>query len=202
MDFSTVEKNLKARGFAVKVVDTADQARDYLNQQIDGVSVGFGGSVTVDQLGLYETLGTHNTVHSHGKPIPAGLTADDVRAAAATADVYISSVNGLAETGEIINIDGACNRVASTLYGHKKVYFVVGRNKLAPDYDAALWRARNIAGPKNAQRLGRETPCAVKADHCYDCHSPQRICRALCVLWEAPMRLEVEVVLVAEDLGY
>ena len=69
-----------------------------------------------------------------------------------------------AETGEIINIDGTGNRVASGLYGHEKVYFIVGRNKLAPDYDAALWRARNIAGPKNAQRLQKKTPCAVKGD--------------------------------------
>lgn len=47
----------------------------------------------------------------------------------------------------------------------------------------ALWRARNIAAPKNAQRLGVKTPCAVNGDRCYDCKSPQRICRGLVVLW-------------------
>ena len=112
------------------------------------------------------------------------------------------SVNGLAETGELINIDGSGNRVASTLYGHEKVYLVIGRNKLAPTYDEALWRARNIAAPKNAQRMGRKTPCAVKGDRCYDCKSPDRICRGLVVLWEAMMGMEMEVVLVDEDLGY
>lgn len=66
---------------------------------------------------------------------------------------YLLSANGIAETGEIINIDGAGNRVASAIYGHKKVWIVVGKNKLAPTYDEALWRARNIAAPKNAQRL-------------------------------------------------
>ena len=118
------------------------------------------------------------------------------------AQVYITSVNGLAETGELINIDGAGNRVAGTLFGHEKVYFVVGRNKLAPTYDQALWRARNIAAPKNAQRLKCKTPCAVKGDRCYDCKSPDRICRGLVVLWEAMMGMEMEVVLVDEDLGY
>lgn len=59
---------------------------------------------------------------------------------------------------------GAGNRVASAIYGHKKVWIVVGKNKLAPTYDEALWRARNIAAPKNAQRLHAKTPCAVKAD--------------------------------------
>ena len=119
-----------------------------------------------------------------------------------TAEHYITSVNGLAETGELINIDGTGNRVASTLYGHKKVWFVVGRNKLAPTYEEALWRARNIAAPKNARRLKRKTPCAVKADRCYDCKSPERICRGLVVLWEAIGSMEMEVVLVDEALGY
>ena len=117
------------------------------------------------------------------------------------ADVYLSSVNGLAETGEMINIDGAGNRVAETIFGHKKVYFVIGKNKLAEDYDKALWRARNIAAPKNAQRLGMKTPCAVNGDRCYNCSSPDRICKVLSVFWGAPMGADCEVVLVKEDLG-
>ena len=109
----------------------------------------------------------------------------------------------LAETGELINIDGTGNRVASTLFGHRRVYFVVGVNKIAPDYDAALWRARNIASPKNAQRLGRKTPCAVKGDRCYNCSSPERICRGLTVLWEPMGGAEVtEVLLINQELGY
>ena len=116
--------------------------------------------------------------------------------------MYLSSVNGAAETGELINIDGTGNRVASGLFGHEKVYFIIGQNKVAPDYDAALWRARNIAAPKNAQRLGVQTPCAVKGDRCYDCKSPQRICRALVVYWEKPRSMDMEVVLVRQDLGY
>ena len=125
----------------------------------------------------------------------------EARAKAAHADVYITSANGLTENGEVINIDGAGNRVASTLYGHKRVYFIIGRNKLAPTYDEALWRARNIAAPKNAQRLGKKTPCAVKGDRCYDCKSPDRICRGLVVLWGPSMGVETEIVLVDEDLG-
>ena len=121
---------------------------------------------------------------------------------AATCDNYLLSANGLAETGEIIDIDGTGNRVASSLFGHKKVWYVVGSNKLAPTYNEALWRARNISAPKNAQRLGVKTPCAVNGDRCYDCKSPQRICRGLVVMWEAIRSCESEVVLVDEPLGY
>ena len=35
-----------------------------------------------------------------------------------TADMYITSVNGMAETGELVNIAGNGDRVASALYGH------------------------------------------------------------------------------------
>ena len=198
-DFSRVKQNLEARGFRVSVFATAAEAADYLDSAIDNTSVGFGGSVTLEQMGLYERLERHDRVNWHWRPTVDGA---DARQAAMTAEHYITSVNGLAETGELINIDGTGNRVASILYGHKKVWFVVGRNKLAPTYEEALWRARNIAAPKNAQRLKRKTPCAVKADHCYDCKSPERICRGLVVLWEAIGSMEMEVVLVDEALGY
>ena len=198
-DFSRVKQNLEARGFRVSVFATAAEAADYLDSAIDNTSVGFGGSVTLEQMGLYERLERHDRVNWHWRPTVDGA---DARQAAMTAEHYITSVNGLAETGELINIDGTGNRVASTLYGHKKVWFVVGRNKLAPTYEEALWRARNIAAPKNAQRLKRKTPCAVKADHCYDCKSPERICRGLVVLWEAIGSMEMEVVLEDEALGY
>ena len=198
-DFSRVKQNLEARGFRVSVFATAAEAADYLDSAIDNTSVGFGGSVTLEQMGLYERLERHDRVNWHWRPTVDGA---DARQAAMTAEHYITSVNGLAETGELINIDDTGNRVASTLYGHKKVWFVVGRNKLAPTYEEALWRARNIAAPKNAQRLKRKTPCAVKADHCYDCKSPERICRGLVVLWEAIGSMEMEVVLVDEARGY
>lgn len=194
-DFTTVKANLERRGFAVSCFSTAEEAIDYLDKQLDGKTIGIGGSVTIRDMGLEQRLETHNQVIWHWK--------DGTLQNAATAQIYLTSVNGLAETGEIINIDGTGNRVASTIFGHEAVYFIVGRNKLAPDYDKALWRARNIASPKNAQRLQKKTPCAVKGDKCYDCKSPERICRALTVLWEAPTGIgRSEVVLIDQELGF
>ena len=193
-DLEKLQKNLEERGFTVTRFHTAAQAADYLDAVLDKKTIGIGGSVTIQEMALAERLGKHNQVLWHW----AGSTAQE----AAGAQIYLTSVNGAAETGELINIDGTGNRVVSGLFGHEKVYFIVGRNKVAPDYDAALWRARNIAAPKNAQRLGRKTPCAAKGDRCYDCKSPERICRALVVYWEKPNSMDMEVVLVDEDLGY
>lgn len=201
MKFDMVKKNLEANGFAVSCFENAAEAVAYLNGVIDRTTVGIGGSMTVEEMGLYEPLASHNQVFWHQR-MPEGKTGPEVRAAANAAAVYITSVNGLAETGEIINIDGMGNRVSSMLYGHEKVYLVVGENKLAKDYDSALWRARNVAAPLNARRLGRKTPCAVRADRCYNCKSPERICRELAVLWSKPLGGEYEVILIGEKLGY
>ena len=136
MDFSIVEKNLKDKGYTVTIFETATEAVKYLDTQIDQQTVGFGGSMTLKEMGLYDALQSHNTVFWHW--IPNGKTDREMRLAANNTAIYVSSVNGLAETGEIINIDGNCNRVASIFYGHEKVYLVIGKNKLATDYDSAL----------------------------------------------------------------
>ena len=195
MAFETVKTNLEARGYTVKVFATGAEAAEYINSVVDNTTVGIGGSMTVQSMGLYESLSAHNQVFWHW------VSGPEAHAQASVAPVYLTSANGLSEAGEIINIDGAGNRVASTLFGHQKTYFIIGKNKLAPTFDEALWRARNIAGPKNAQRLGKKTPCAVNGDRCYDCKSPERICRGLVVNWGPMMGKEAEVILVDEDLG-
>ena len=199
MAFETVKKNLEENKFLVSTFATAAEAADYLNGAIDGKTVGFGGSVTLQKMGLYELLSTHNEVFWH--QVAAHEEKEAARMAEQTCQIFCTSVNGLAETGELVNIDATGNRVAASIYGHEKVYFVIGRNKLAPTYEEALWRARNIAAPQNAKRLNKKTPCAVKGDRCYNCKSADRICRSLVVFWEASMGTEMEVVLIDEDLG-
>lgn len=195
-DLKKAAENLKARGFSVRLFETKEEAADYLDGAIDGKTVGFGGSITLRDMGVYERLASHNSVYWHWKETPVST------GQAAQSQVYLTSVNGLSEDGDILNIDGNGNRVASMLYGHEKLYLVAGRNKLAPTYDEALWRARNIAAPKNAQRLEKKTPCAVKGDRCYDCKTPDRICRGFAMLWRPISGVETEVVLIDEDLGY
>ena len=201
MNFDTVTSALQRNGYAVSCFETGREAAAYLNSVLDGRRIGCGGSATLHQLGLIDSLAEHNRLFTHtgetGAEFEAMLSAE-----LRDTDVYLTSANALAETGELVNIDGNGNRVASTLFGHQKVYFILGRNKIAPMLDAAIWRARNVAAPKNAQRLRRRTPCAVKADRCYDCNSPDRICKGLVVLWRAMGMSEMEVVLINEDLGF
>ena len=201
MDFSTIKANLEKKGYAVSVFENGTSAAGYLADKIKNTTVGIGGSMTARQMNLFEILSAENDVNWHWQ-LKEGQSAAQAYAGARNAAVYISSVNGISEKGEIINIDGTGNRVAETIYNHEKVYLLVGKNKISPDFEKAMWRARNIASPKNAQRIGVATPCAAKGDKCYDCNSPARICRAFLTFMEKPNGCNCEVVLINEELGY
>jgi hypothetical protein len=198
MEITKLTDNLKALGYSVSCFDRKEDAASYLVSVLAGATVGFGGSVTLQEMGLYEALMGKASVFWHWKSAD-GKSAISL---AQDAQYYLCSVNALAESGEIVNIDGNCNRVAAMVYGHKKVFFVVGVNKICESLDEAVARARNVAAPKNAQRLNRKTPCAVKGDRCYSCKSPERICKNLSVLWQKPSAQDIEVVIIGESLGY
>ena len=195
LDLKKTIKNLKLRGFSVSSFATGDEAAAYLIEQIYDTTVGIGGSKTADQLGLYEKLGKNNTVFWHWKS-----TEPDTRMKANAAEIYISSANAIAETGEILNIDGMGNRLAGQIWGHKKVFIVSGTNKICPDFESALYRARNTAAVQNCKRFPNKPPCQID-NKCHDCRSTDRICRALLVLWGPMMGMETEIVLIDEALG-
>lgn len=200
-DFSALTECLASKGYTVKAFDNKEAASNYIVGEIKGKTVGLGGSVTIHQIGLFAPLSKNNTVYWHDEK-PENLTIAETRSAATRSQVYISSVNAVSEKGEIVNIDNTGNRVAAITFGPEKVYLLVGKNKVAPDLEKAIYRARNVAAPLNAKRLNRKTPCAVKGDKCYDCKSPERICRNLSVFWEKPAGAEYEVILINENLGY
>ena len=58
----------------------------------------------------------------------------------------------------------------------------------------------DLAAVQNCARFGRKTPCQVDGK-CHDCRSPEKICRALTVLWAPMGGMETEVVLIDEALG-
>ena len=196
MNVEKAIKNLKLRGLSVQHFATGAEAAAYLAGQIRDTTVGIGGSMTVQQLGLYETLSEHNEVFWHWKT-PGWDTYEKANHAA----VYLTGVNAMTESGEMLNIDGRGNRLAGQVFGRKKVYFIAGVNKLCPNFDSALSRARNTAAVTNCKRFPNKPPCQID-ETCHDCRSPERICRALLVMWAPMMDMECEVILIDEALGY
>ena len=193
LNVDALTRAFTSRGFAFSYFPTANEAARYIASACAGKSVALGGSMTFKEMGFPEAFADSTEVHWHW------VTKGEYYQ---TPDIYLTSANALSESGEAVNIDGTCNRVAGTLYGPKQCMFVCGINKLCPDLASAVERARNVAAPKNAQRLGTRTPCAVDGK-CHDCKSPARICRALVVHMGAPKGFEkCEIVLVGESLGY
>ncbi len=191
---------LNRSGFIAQLFDTAKEAKQaVLNVIPNHVDVGIGGSVTIQSLGLRESLIERgNAVHWHwyaGDHDP-----DDVRKAAGEASYYLASANAITIEGDLIDIDGYGNRVSAMLSPYNSVIVVVGRNKLTKDSLDAVKRIKAIACPQNAKRLNLRTPCATGT--CTDCQSPQRMCNATIRITNPPAKKNFYVLLVNEDLGY
>lgn len=191
---------LQKHGFQVQILDTGADAKEAALALIGTGSVGFGGSMTVSDLGIYETLQKRgNKLYWHWKVPPEERAA--LFPPAAAADTYICSTNAILESGALLNIDGNANRVAAMVSGPKQLVVIAGQNKLCGDYEDALQRIKREACPPNAKRLGLQTPCGVTGK-CTDCTSPQRFCNAT-VLLERPAGVKnIHILLVKEDLGY
>ena len=197
MDVEKTIRNLKLRGYGVRHFATGEEAAAYLDAQIDGTTVGIGGCMTAKELGLYDKLAAHNEVFWHWI-VPGQETIEKANAAA----VYISSANAMTEGGEILNIDGNGNRLAGQVYGRKRLFIVAGTNKICPDFESALSRARNVAATRNALRFeAKKTPCKLDGK-CHDCRSADRICNALLVLWAPMGGMTSEIILIDEELGF
>ena len=164
----------------------------------EGSSVTMGGSMSVKEIGLTDALKTGNYRFidraEYKDPREAMLLAYN-------ADVFLASANAITEDGMLVNIDGNANRVSAIAYGPKKVLFVVGMNKVAPDIDGAIKRARNTAAPINAQRFGLKTPCA-ETGSCADCKCPDTICCEFLITRYSRHKDRIHVILVGESLGY
>lgn len=196
MNLEKTIKNLRQRGHEVRTFPTAEEAVAYLCDAIHNTEVGIGGSKTVEQLGLYEKLIENNTVYWHWRSKET-----NIREIANAAPVYITGINAIAETGEILNIDGTGNRLAGQCFGKKKVYYIAGINKICSDFESALFRARNVAAVRNAARFPAATPCKIDGI-CHDCQVPENVCNALLVVWGPMTGMQTEVILIDGELGF
>lgn len=194
-----VKNSLIANGFKAEIFESSEEVKRAILDEVDkNESIAFGGSTTLNDLGLYEEFKNRgNEIYWHWK-------ADDKKAAllkAMETDVYMTSSNAITLDGKLVNMDGTGNRVSAMIFGHKKVYIIAGRNKITKDYNEAIDRIKNVAAPLNAKRLNTNTPCRFTGK-CNDCNSIDRMCKAEVVLHKCPNGTEIFVYLVNEDLGY
>lgn len=195
-------ENLKRRHYeAYYCHDTEEMKRLVVQLIPEGSSITWGGSATIRDTGLTTLLkkGNYQVYDRDEATTPEEKNAIYVRAF--TCDYYLASANAISEDGVIVNIDGNGNRVAAMTFGPKSVIVIAGINKVMPDLDSAVARARHIAAPVNAQRFNLRTPC-LKTGLCADCQSPDRICNVFQVIARSKPAGRIKLILVGEDLGF
>lgn len=192
--------NLEKRGFKPYFAKDKAEALETVKRIIpEGATIGFGGSVTVAELGLVSELGKTHVLYTREKP--DGKTDDEIMSLSMNSDWYICSANAISLSGDIVNIDGRANRVAATLYGTGNVLIIAGINKICQTLESAIERAQNVAAPLNCKRLNKKTPCTVTG-RCQNCNSPDTICRATVILHHPTTAHDVHILIVGENLGY
>ena len=203
-----IEKTIKAlerNKFVVHYFETGAEAVAYLKNHIQNKCVAIGDSRTLLEIGVHDALSEVNEdITDIQRPLP-GESFRDTALRTMGRDVFLTSVNALSQTGEMVNIDGTGNRVAASLFGSQEVFFVLGINKITPDLASAIYRARNVAAPLNSKLNKKSTlnPCATLEQQCYDCGSSDRICNALTIYYKKMRNMQtMEVIVINESLGF
>ena len=203
-----IEKTIKAlerNKFVVHYFETGAEAVAYLKNRIQNKCVAIGDSHTLLELNVHDALSEVNEyITDIQHPLP-GESFRDTALRTMGRDVFLTSVNALAQTGEMVNIDGTGNRVAASLFGSQEVFFVLGINKITPDLSSAIYRARNVAAPLNSKKNKKSSlnPCATLEEKCYDCGSPDRICNALTIYYKKMRNMQtMEIIIINESLGF
>lgn len=195
-------KNLKARHFDAYYCETKEDALKKALELIpEGSTVGWGGALSAEQIGLMQALHDGNY-----RPIDRSLAKsqeerEEMMRQMMFGDVFLTGANGLSLDGQMVNIDGAGNRVAAIIYGPKSVIVVAGMNKVEDTLEDAVCRARTVAAPMNNQRFSNDNPCSVTGI-CGDCKNEKCICNQIVITRHCRPVGRIKFILVGEALGF
>ena len=200
---ATMIKNFKKRNIDAYYCDSSQEAvalaMEFMNE---GGTVGMGGTETVKETGLLDSVKSAEHLTFIDRDIaktPAERKA--IYLETMGCKYYLMSSNAVTVDGELVNIDGNGNRVASLIFGPEQVLVLVGMNKVVETVDAGIDRIGIHAAPLNAARLGTRTPCAA-IGHCGNCHSEDCMCCQIVITRHSREAGRIKVILIGEELGF
>lgn len=195
-------KNLKNRHFDAYYCPTrADALKKALELIPKGATIGWGGSVSAQEIGLMDAVrcGDYRPIDRDKAESPEER--NRLMKQSLLADVFLTGANALSLDGQMVNIDGTGNRLAGILFGPEKVLVIAGMNKVTATLEEAVARARTVAAPMNKQRFPNETPCEVTGT-CADCKAEGCICNQILITRHCRPVGRIQFLLVGEDLGF
>lgn len=195
-------KNLQSRHFDAYYCETKEEA---LNKALSlipaGSSVGWGGALSAQQIGLLDAVNAGNFVALDRDKAANPQEREEIMRKCLSAETFITGANAISLDGQMVNIDGNGNRVAAIIYGPKQVLVIAGMNKVEDSLEAAMNRARTVAAPMNKQRFPLQTPCEVTGT-CADCKSDGCICNQILTTRNCKPAGRIKFILVREELGF
>ena len=202
-----LKQALTGNNFEVFLADNTMEAKKIVMEEIlpkiNPTSISWGDSLTCQAAGLWDDLIKSSKLEVLN-PFEENISEEEMyercRQALLT-DLFLTGTNAVTETGTLVNLDGWGNRVAGLTFGPRYVIVLIGRNKIVPDLEEAMFRVKNYAAPVNAIRFDVKTPC-VKTSYCEECNSPERICSSWTLTEKSYPKGRVKVVLINEDLGF
>ena len=202
-----LKKSLEENNFEVFLVNNSSEAKAIVQKEIlpktGAKSVSWGGSLTFTDTGLYDDIKNNpdlEVIDVYDKNL-SDEEKNKLRRRALLVDLFITGTNAVTETGSLVNLDMYGNRVSAISFGPKYVVILLGRNKIVPDLEEAMFRIKNYAAPVNTMRLDKKTPCA-RTSCCEDCKSPDRICNTWIITEKSFPKGRIKIVLINEDLGF
>lgn len=191
---------LRRNGFDAEYHSSVESVRDRVLAECDKAeTVGFGGSLSIAEMGIYDTLAAGGkTLFDHGRVTPAEKAA--ARLGQLTCDLFLTGTNAVTLDGCLVNLDMNGNRTNAMTFGPKKIVVVAGGQKVVAGVSEAIRRIKSVAAPRNTKRLNLSTPCAVSG-FCENCDSPQRICRVYSIIERKPPHSDISVLVCGEPMG-
>ena len=158
----TIERTaeaLRAKGYAVHVVDDGDEARRVILEILpEGAEVGQGASHTLEVIGVTHELeesGRYDAVRKRTRAMdrstPEGLRA--MRKLGVGPDWYVNSAHAVTLDGTIVVASNTGSQLAPLAFGAGEVIFAIGSQKLVPDLDTAMRRIEEHTLPIESERM-------------------------------------------------
>jgi len=191
---------LRKNGFVAAYHATVESVRERVLEECDRAeTIGFGGSMSVAEMGIYDMLaGSGKTLFDHSRVGAEEKAA--ARRGQLTCDLFLTGTNAVTLDGCLVNLDMNGNRTNAMTFGPKKIVVVAGGQKVVGGVSEAIRRIKSVAAPRNTKRLSLSTPCATSG-FCENCDSPQRICRVYSIIERKPSHSDISVLVCGEPMG-
>lgn len=200
IDMKLLGENCMKNGFEIIFAKDKNEALEISKKYFkDGMSIGLGGSSTIEECGIYDFLVNNKKIKLYNQYEEGISMSENMkrRKEGMTADIYVTSTNALTQDGEFVNCDGSGNRVAAQIFGSDKLLIVAGKNKLVKSVVDGFERIKNIAAVKNVDRLNQKAIKFNKEPY----HTVESISNKF-VYINSDVKGRTTIILVDEELGF